>query len=79
MGRQLRKARRSAVIAFVHVERPVDLDLQRVAMLAGAPVKASREAPGIGRVDPDLEAAFREEPAGCRDDPRSASRAETVL
>src|ERR1700719_2966356 len=75
---QLRKTRLSAVAALVHIERPVDLDLQRVAMRAGTSVSSRRGAPGIGRVDRDSETAVGEKPAGCLEDAGGAGRAVAI-
>src|SRR6202048_2370855 len=75
---QLRKTRLSAVAALVHIERPVDLDLQRVAMRAGTSVSSRREAPGIGRVDRDRETAVGEEQARCLEDAGGARRAVAI-
>src|ERR1700680_1326244 len=75
---QLRKIRLSAIAAFVHVERPVDLDLQRVAVRARPSVKSRREAPGIGRVDRDLKTTVGEKPAGCLEDAGGARRAVAI-
>src|SRR5580693_2618421 len=72
------KIRLSAIAAFVHIERPVDLDLQRVAMRAWPSVKSRREPPGIGRIDRDLETTLGEKPAGCLEDPGSAGGAVAI-
>ena len=45
----------SAIAALVHVERPVDLDLQRMAAAPRVAVMAGREPAGIGRVERDRE------------------------
>ena len=71
---QLRELRLSAITAFVHVKRPVDLDLQCVAMRARPSVTCCCEAPGIGRIDRDLETTLGEKPAGCLEDSGSAGR-----
>src|SRR5438552_232845 len=75
---QPRKTRLSAIAVFIHIESPVDLDLQRVAMRARPSVKSRREAPGIGCVDRNLETTAGEKPVGCLKDPRSARRAVAV-
>src|SRR5712672_1767631 len=61
---QENEARFSVEAAFVHVERPIDLDLQRMAMRPRPSVKLRRETAGIGRVDGDLETASDEKSVG---------------
>src|SRR5438874_8322373 len=75
---QPRKIRFSAIAEFIHIESPVDLDLQRVAMRARPSVKSRREAPGIGCVDRNLETTAGEKPVRRLKDPGSASRAVAV-
>src|SRR5712692_7022808 len=69
--------RLSAVVALIHVERPVNFDLQRVVTQAWTPVVIG-EPSGIGRVDRDAEAAFGEEAAGGLEDLRGAGAAVAV-
>src|SRR5216684_2580536 len=70
--------RLSAVVALIHVERPVNFDLQRVVTQAWTPVVIRGEPSGIGRVDRDAEAAFGEEAAGGLEDLRGTGAAVTV-
>src|SRR5437870_2512032 len=73
--REPREARLSAVAVFVHIERPVDLDLQCVPVRAGASVEAGREPARIGCVDRDGEATLDKKTTGNLEDLRSASSA----
>src|SRR6516162_1107151 len=61
---QPREMRFPLVVPFVHVERTVDFDLQRVTVHARTPVMTGREPAGIGRVDRNGEAVFDKEAAG---------------
>src|SRR5215471_13596102 len=76
--RQLWEIRFTLVVAFIHVERPVDFDLQGVTLLAWTPVVPRREPAGIGRVDRDREPAFDEEAAGGLDELWGAGRTMVV-
>ena len=66
------KVRLPTVALLIHVERPVDFDLQCVPVCTWAPIRAGREPTGIGRVDRDDEPAVEEETARGLDDPSSA-------
>src|SRR5229473_1250437 len=70
--------RLTAIAAFIHVERPVDFDLQRVTALAWTPIVIRGEPSGVGRVDRDAESPFGEEAAGGLEDFRGAGAAVAV-
>ena len=69
------------VVAFVHVERPVDFDLQRMTLHVRTPIVSRREPAGVWRVDRDGKAAIDKEAAGgldklwCAGDPVGSRRA----
>ena len=56
------------VVTFVHVKRPVDFDLQRMALRARTPIVSRREPAGVWRVDRDGKAAIDKEEAGGLDE-----------
>src|ERR1700693_1700030 len=57
-ARQPIKSRLLLEIPFVHIERAIDFDLQRVPATARAPVVPGGKAAGIGRVYGDREIAL---------------------
>ena len=65
---QSREIRFPLIVAFVHVKRPLDFDLQRMTLRARMPVMPRREPARVGRVDRNGEAAFDEEAAGGLDE-----------
>src|SRR6516165_8145757 len=78
LRRELRKAWAAPVIALIHVEPTIDLDLQRMAAPSRIAVMVGSEASGIGCVDRDGKSTLDQEIAGGFEDQWGASRAITI-
>ena len=76
--RQPLEPRLLPIAALVHVERPVDLDLQGMAAAPRVAVMSGGEPAGIRRVERDRELSLGEKGAGRLDDARRTRRAIAV-
>src|SRR5215211_4235462 len=75
---QSSKARAQLETALVHVNRPIDLDLERMPAVARRAIVLSDEAAGIRLVANDPQALAAQEILECSGDLLSTGRAVTI-